>query len=249
MAMDQSKTHIVRSASSARQAEVLAVSLAEHLRAAIQQRGHARIAFSGGSTPAQLFKQLSLQVLDWSKVDITLVDERCVGEDDERSNAGMLRAALINELDAEPNFFPLFIPGENEASRDARFRGFALPFDVVHLGMGEDAHTASFFPDSSNIETMLDMNQLKPRLETQSSTSQERRVTWSLPALLQSRLIVLQLIGPKKWAVLESVLETLSEGGVSDEQRYQAPVLAVLLQTQLNDSNGVPCQIYSASEF
>jgi 6-phosphogluconolactonase len=249
MAMDQSKYHILRSANSTNQAVSLAVSLSKHLRAAIQQRGRARIAFSGGSTPVQLFKQLSLQVLDWSKVDITLVDERCVSEDDERSNASMLRTALINELDAEPNFFPLFISGENEVSRDARFRDFALPFDVVHLGMGEDAHTASFFPDSSNIETMLDMNQPKPRLETQSTNSQERRVTWSLPALLQSRLIVLQLIGPKKWAVLESVLETLSEGGVSDEQRYQAPVLAVLLQTQLNDSNGVPCQIYSASEF
>jgi 6-phosphogluconolactonase len=245
---EQFEPYITRNSNKAAQAEVLATAIAVKLSTAIRARGRAAIAFSGGSTPAQFLEQLANQPVDWSNVDITLVDERCVAEDDERSNAGMLRARLLDALPKQPTFAPLYVPGESAVERKARFKQFALPFDVVHLGMGEDAHTASFFPDAPNIEAMLDLRQSDPILQTQSPTSREPRLTWSLATILQSQFVVLQVTGAAKWAVLSDVLEALAAGEVSNTQLARMPILAVLARTQLGDLHGVPAQIYFASE-
>jgi 6-phosphogluconolactonase len=245
---EQFEPYITRSNDKAGQAEELAKTVAVKLTAAIQDRGRAGIAFSGGSTPALFLEQLAQQPVDWAHVDITLVDERCVPETDERSNAGMMRARLLDALPAEARFSPLFVPDESAADRDARLAQFALPFDVVHLGMGEDAHTASFFPDAPNIAAMLDLSRTDLLVETQSESSRELRLTWSLAALLQSRFIALQITGASKWAVLSQALEVLAAGALSDTQLAGMPILAVLAKTQLGDLHGVPAQIYFANE-
>lgn len=246
--LEEFESHVVRSDSARHQADVLADVLALRLREAIADRGSASIAFSGGSTPALMLEQLARRNVDWSRVAITLVDERCVPETDERSNAGMLRKKLLDSLGMQPQFFPLYVPGEDLADRDARFDEVPLPFDVVHLGMGTDAHTASFFPDSENIEAMLDLGQPKRLMQTQSISSREVRLTWSLAALLESRFVVLQLIGTRKLAVLSQALEVLSLRNAVEEQLCRMPILSVLAQTQLADAGRVPVQIYFASE-
>ncbi|MEK9764854.1 MAG: 6-phosphogluconolactonase, partial [Thalassolituus sp.] len=73
--------------SSAALARQLADDLAEKMREAIEARGRVCIAVSGGSTPVRFFEELSTRKLDWSKVRITLVDERWVDESDAASNA------------------------------------------------------------------------------------------------------------------------------------------------------------------
>lgn len=242
------ESNLVRDADAVSQAVALATAIAKHLEDAVEKRGRARIAFSGGSTPRLMLNQLAKQPLAWSRVDITLVDERCVAEDDARSNAGMLRRHLLDLLPARPRFYPLYLPDEDAAGRDNRFEGFGLPFDLVHLGMGDDAHTASFFPDSQNIEAMLDLEQPSLLMQTQSLSSRERRITWSLAALLRARHLVLQLVGSGKQAVLTEVLQVMGSGTWAESQFYQMPVLAVLARTRLADAGGVPAQIYYASE-
>lgn len=242
------ESHIVRSPDATAQAEALAVAVARELTAAIRHRGRARIAFSGGSTPARFFERLAGQDVDWSRVDVTLVDERCVDMSDERSNARLLHNRLIGAVSPQPEFFPLFVPGESEEARDARFAHLALPFDVVHLGMGQDAHTASFFPDAPNIEAMLDPNQERDLMETQSAASRERRVTWSLAALLRTRSVVVQLVGARKWQVLAEALDVLAHGNVTQDEYCRLPILAVLAHTQLGKPDGVPCRIHFANE-
>ena len=75
-------------------AEALATQVAARLRAAIAARGAALLAVSGGSTPARFFERLSHEALDWSKVRVTLVDERWVPESSERSNARLVLSLI-----------------------------------------------------------------------------------------------------------------------------------------------------------
>lgn len=246
--MDRFESHFMRCDTATSQAEALAATIAARLASAIVLSGRASIAFSGGSTPTLMLEKLAGHALDWSRVAVTLVDERCVSVDDERSNAGMVHRTLLQNLGSQPEFFPLYVPGESPTKREERLNAFPRPFDVVHLGMGEDAHTASFFPDSDNIAAMLDPRQPSRLMETQSVSSRETRLTWSLTALLESRMLILQLIGARKLAVLSRVLDALSLGRKADDQFFQMPMLAVLTRTQLAEESGVPVQIHLASE-
>src|SRR4051812_2102722 len=88
----------------------LADKVAETLSAAIAARGTASIAVSGGSTPKAFFEALSSRVLDWTKVTITLVDERFVPQDNPRSNALLVKANLLKNKAAAANFLPLYQP-------------------------------------------------------------------------------------------------------------------------------------------
>src|SRR5579859_1304309 len=76
-------------------AVALAERIAERLREGIAERGHALLAVSGGSTPRHFFEKLSRASLDWSKVQVTLVDERWVPESNERSNAALVKSLLL----------------------------------------------------------------------------------------------------------------------------------------------------------
>ena len=88
-------------------AKQLADSLAKRIREAIEARGRVCIAVSGGSTPVRFFRELSQRKLDWSKVLITLVDERWVDETDAASNARLVRENLLQNEAATAYFLPL----------------------------------------------------------------------------------------------------------------------------------------------
>ncbi|MDQ6646366.1 MAG: 6-phosphogluconolactonase, partial [Pseudomonadota bacterium] len=143
------------------QAVALAERIAEQLRDGLAERGHATLAVSGGSTPKALFACLSREKLDWSRVRITLVDERWVDVDGERSNARMVRSSLLQNEAAAAHFVPLYTgdatPEGGLAVANECIEALALPFDAVVLGMGDDGHTASFFPGGDNLHEALDL--------------------------------------------------------------------------------------------
>jgi len=242
--VNEPNEYIVRSESAAKQAETLSASIADHLSSAIAERGVASVAFSGGSTPVHMLQQLATESLDWSRVVVTLVDERCVDEANERSNARLVRTNFLDRLTEKPQFVPLFIPAETAAERNARLSQVHRPFDVVHLGMGTDAHTASFFPDASNIDELLDLQHPYAWQHVQSVSSVETRLTWSLAALLQTRYFALQLIGGEKWRVFADALSHVERGRLTAEERRALPVAAYLAETQLADPDGIAGQIY-----
>ena len=247
---------VIRHSSSSEQAKLLAKDIASRLNNAIATKGWASIAFSGGSTPALMFKQLARQAVDWSKVSITLVDERCVDIDSDRSNTAMLYKAFIDTLVVKPQFYPLYQEGESDTECALRLESFPHRFDIVHLGMGEDAHTASFFPDAKNIAELLDLKQSNNLMYALSESSQERRITWSLAALLNARYIVLQLRGQAKWDVIDKVcmqayLLTGNQASASvDFQSYRLkfPIFSVLEQSVLFKEDGVSLKIDYAVE-
>jgi 6-phosphogluconolactonase len=192
-------------------AEALAARVAAQLRAALDARGEAVLAVSGGSTPKHFFERLSREPLDWPKVTVTLVDERWVPESSERSNARLVKASLLQHEASAAGFVPLYAeaPTPEAAVAALRARVAALPatFDVVVLGMGGDGHTASFFPGGDRLVEALDRHGTARVLPMRAPGAGEPRVTFTLPALLDSRALFLHVEGEAKRAVLDAARE------------------------------------------
>ena len=192
-------------------AETLARDVADELGRAIEAKGRATLAVSGGTTPKLFFEKLSKIDIPWSRVSVTLVDERQVPETSERSNARLVRTHLLRNKAAAASFIPL--AGNPDAARVAAF-------DVAVLGMGSDGHTASFFPGGDRLSEALDAESGKRLIEMTAPGAGEPRLTFTLPVLEQAGRLALHIEGAEKRQVLKRALE---EGPEED-----MPVRAVL---------------------
>jgi 6-phosphogluconolactonase len=193
--------------------EAMARSMAEDiaalLRAAIDARGHASLVVSGGSTPAPMFRCLSALALAWEHVVVTLADERWVTPDADDSNERLARTNLLQGAAAAARFVglktPAATPEAGLAETEAALHRIARPFDVMVLGMGDDGHTASLFPGTAELSAALDPT--APALcAPVRPAGLQPRMTLTLPAILDSRRILLQLAGENKWDVYEQAL-------------------------------------------
>jgi 6-phosphogluconolactonase len=198
-------------------AENLARDVAEELARAIEAKGRATLAVSGGTTPKLFFEKLSEMDIAWPRVSVTLVDERQVPETSERSNARLVRMHLLKNRAAAAAFIPL--AGNPEAEK-------APPFDVAVLGMGSDGHTASFFPGGDRLKEALDPASGKRLIEMTAPGAGEPRLTFTLPMLEQAGRLALHIEGAEKQQVLR---KALAEGPAEDMPvravlRSQAPV-------------------------
>jgi 6-phosphogluconolactonase len=184
----------------------LADKVAETLSAAITVRGSASIAVSGGSTPKAFFQALSSHSIDWGKVTVTLVDERFVPSDNPRSNHLLVQENLLKDKAAAAKFLPLYQAAASveEAAVIATEKTKAIghPFDVAILGMGNDGHTASFFPGGSNLKTALDPNTPRGIITMEAEGAGEPRLTFTFSSLQDARLLVLHIEGEGKKDVL-----------------------------------------------
>jgi 6-phosphogluconolactonase len=196
-------------------AVALSSSIADALRAAIQARGEALIAVSGGSTPKRLFELLSNETLDWSRVTVTLVDERWVPDTDERSNARMVEALLLQHKAADAEFVPLYVeaatPEAGIAEVRTRVSALKHPFDVVVLGMGPDGHTASFFPGGDRLDEALDLDNTAQVLPMRAPGAGEPRITFTLRELLTAQTLYLHIQGNDKRNVLQKAVKPDSD--------------------------------------
>ena len=197
-------------------AQALASSVADDLRTALQERQVASLALSGGNTPKAFMRALSAQSLDWSRVTVTLVDERWVPEDNARSNAALLRENLLQGPAAAARFLPLHRDTATpEEALDALERDLAAlpsPFDAVVLGMGNDGHTASFFPGGDRLADALDPDSTLRVLPMRAPGAGEPRITLTLPTLLAARHLYLHIEGEEKRAVLAQALGETDAG-------------------------------------
>ncbi|MFT3791931.1 MAG: 6-phosphogluconolactonase [Rudaea sp.] len=190
-------------------AEALAGAIADDLAHAIAERGQALLAVSGGRTPQRFLQTLSMQPVDWSKVVVTLVDERWVPPTDARSNETFVRANLLQGRAAAARFVPLYeagaaAPEDGMPAVTARVAMLDLPFDALVLGMGEDGHTASFFPDGDHLAEATDPKTDAVVLPMRAPGAGEPRITLTLPVILDSRAIYLHIEGERKREVLEN---------------------------------------------
>ena len=210
-----------RDAASLAVAELIAHALERRLAA---EGGRACFVATGGSTPAPVYDRLCDRPLDWSRVDITLSDERWVAPTSPDSNERMVREHLLQGRAASARLVPLnaHAPDVETAAALTEPQVSPLaPFDVVLLGMGEDGHFASLFPGSPALAGGLDLagERFCIGVPAGEPAPPQPRISLTLKAILASRLIVLLITGETKRAVLDQAL-----GGAD------LPVRALLLQ-------------------
>ncbi|KFA59844.1 6-phosphogluconolactonase [Gilliamella sp. wkB18] len=210
--------------------EDLASRIIGALKQAIDQKGYASFAVSGGKTPIPLFTILSQQSLEWNRIFITLVDDRWVDNTDDASNEKLVLTYLLQNKAKSANFVGLKNdcdnPFDGAEITDKVLDKFPMPFDVLILGMGEDGHTASLFPGAANLAAGLDMNSGKKVVGMTPLTAPLDRISLTLPTILNSKNIYLHLIGGSKLNVLEQ-----AEKG---DDINQMPIRTIIKQNQTN---------------
>ena len=191
------------------------MSIAGQLRAAIAKRGRATLAVSGGRSPIALFESLRSQTLDWPRVSVVLVDERCVPHEHADSNTAMVRQHLLQGAASLALFVPPFdtVPADLDdtalqalvAVANHRMKAVPFPLDVIVLGMGEDGHTASLFPAAPGYENAL--TNIGPVAWVRPETAPHARLTLTLPVLLMGRHVHLPISGETKLQVYQMAAE------------------------------------------
>lgn len=191
--------------------EACAARLTEALTSALATRPRAVFAGAGGSTPAPIYRRLASADLDWSRVTVTLVDERHVSESSQDSNAALLKQTLLIDRAAAARFLPLHSPAVTvdraAALAAAALRAEGGRLDAVLLGMGEDGHVCSMFPQSPTLKTLLSPT-LKPTVlgvprGRDGLAPSLERLSINLPYLMSAHRVVLAISGPAKREIFE----------------------------------------------
>ncbi len=200
-------------------AEGLALGAAEFifetLSKAAAHAGSASIALSGGSTPARTYKELAelshRRDLDWRHVKVYWGDERCVAADDPQSNFHMARATLLDLISIpRQNLYHMACEDDPETGAwryeqilRSHFPDQAFPqFDLILLGLGDDGHTASLFPDTQilNERERWVAPVYVPRLDSW-------RISLTLPAINAASTVAFLVSGEAKASILKETLE------------------------------------------
>jgi 6-phosphogluconolactonase len=199
---------------------------------AVSERGRARIAISGGSTPKATFQLLAdpsqpwRSRMPWDKLELFWVDERCVPPDHTDSNYRMTREAMLDHVPVRPEnvhrmegeLDPNVAASRYESLLRNAFRleGAESPrFDLVQLGIGPDGHTASLFPHTDAINEM-------GRLVVANHVPQKDtwRITLTWPVINQSSSVFFLIGGTDKAEVLKEILT-----GPNDPERLPSQLI------------------------
>jgi 6-phosphogluconolactonase len=185
--------------------DAMAEAAADRLSHLITSEAKMTLGIAGGSTPEATYHELRTRDLDWKGVEAWLSDERWVPPDHERSNGRMAALALFDHVDANfhrPLWSEHLTADDSAAHYEATIRrllGDDRP-DVIMLGLGEDGHTASLFPETAALDERARwfVSNYVPALE-------EERLTATLPLLWKARLVMVLATGSNKArAVAES---------------------------------------------
>jgi 6-phosphogluconolactonase len=203
--------------------------IAEALARRLEGQGEASLVVSGGTSPAGVFAELAKTALSWSGVHVILSDERWVPPDHEDSNEKLVRETLLAGEATSATLLPVFRQGATIEERCSEINEELLlapfPFACALLGMGEDGHFASLFPDAENLQEGLDVDSRQLCIPVQTTASPHPRVSLTLSALSRSDEIVLLIFGDAKRDVYEAARTSTNGSPVSHLLRQKrAPV-------------------------
>ena len=170
---------------------------AHTVREAVRDHEGFAVAVSGGQTPWRFFEVLRASALPWSAIDVFQVDERIVPPGDPDRNLSRLEAVLP----AGPTVHPMPVDASDlEAAADRYASELPERFDLIHLGLGSDGHTASLVPGDPVLE-------VRDRLVAVTSTYRgERRMTLTYPALERAMNVMWLVEGAEKAPALKRLL-------------------------------------------
>lgn len=213
----------------------LSKSIAKRLLVAIEENNKAVLLVSGGSTPKSLFKSLSNTKLPWEKVTISLCDERIVSLDHKDSNSNLLKEYLLKNYASNANFKPLY-NGSIDLSEAIKYSNKLMEsfetIDVLILGMGEDAHTASLFPNNEKLEEAYDLKNIDSTLLVSPKSAPYDRISLTLATILRAKNIYVHFEGDKKKDIFEKAIES--------KDIYRYPISSIFDQSHEN------IQVYTA---
>ena len=193
-------------------ARAAADRIGEALQRRLDAQGDASVVVSGGTSPAGVFAELASKALAWSDVHIILSDERWVPADHEDSNERLVRDTLLSGQAQEASLLPMYKAGVTIEDRcgelNDELRLAPFPFACALLGMGEDGHFASLFPDAENLDEGLDVDSSELCIPVKTAASPYPRVSLTLSALSRSDEILLLIFGDAKRAVYESAKQS-----------------------------------------
>jgi 6-phosphogluconolactonase len=189
-----------------------AEQIAAALRTQLNAQDDAALIVTGGSSPARCYSELSDTELEWSHVHVLLSDERWVPASDDNSNEKLVRETLLINDAAEADLVPIYSADTTAVKRCLKLNellpAMPLPFACALLGMGEDGHVASLFPDAENLLAGLDENSSDWCIPVSTAASPHPRVSLTMNALLSSEQIVLLIFGESKRDVYERAKST-----------------------------------------
>ena len=171
----------------------VAAATAKRLARAVQEGGN--VVLTGGRTPKQAYQQAAKDAADWSKVELWWGDERCVPPEEENSNYGMAKKALLDNLEVAPRAVHRIKGelGKEQAAADYERELDDTQLDLLLLGIGPDGHIASLFPNAPTLRERRRVLPAEAGLEPFVD-----RVTLSLPTLRSAADIVFIVAGEEK---------------------------------------------------
>lgn len=206
--------------------EALSHAILSNLEKAIDEKGKASLLVSGGSTPKPLFEKLSRSPFAWEKVSVGLCDERWVDTSKEESNEHLVKKYLLKDEAAKACFVGMYEEGHDiyiaQKGCSEKMIQMLAPFDVLILGMGSDAHTASLFPENIKLEEAYDLKNPNFCIAIEPTTAPFLRMSLTLKAILSAKHIYLHFEGEEKIAVYQEA--------IAGEDSYAMPIRSVLNQ-------------------
>ncbi len=190
--------------------QALSEEIVRIIRKSIHEFGDARILLSGGSTPFGVYQKLAQEELDWSKVIVGMVDERMVENSNPSSNYGNLILVFSRAIERGALVLPMVMTTADWTKNLFLVKETYEPFfkrtDFILLGMGNDGHTASLFPNDSASEMDLNLDEIT-LLYTYAPAEPKLRMTCSKGLLNRSRNTVLMFTGQDKMRVFENAAQ------------------------------------------
>jgi 6-phosphogluconolactonase len=208
--------------------ELIARSLSivlSKITAAIEERGQCTIALAGGSTPEPLYRAIATQNLPWEKIHVFWGDERYVPADHPDSNQKMARLAWLERVNIPASNIHPMPTGAADPATDARAHQTELQqffqisdgefpaFDIVLLGIGDDAHTASLFPHTAAL-------QVRDALVTVGNKDGQPRITFTVPLINKARCVIFIVAGASKKPALTQIFAP-----AADEMTYPSRLI------------------------
>lgn len=184
-------------------AESAARFLAQRIKQTLATKADCLIALPGGNTPVQCLQMLADMDLPWPQCHWFLGDERCYPIKHPERNDSMIRTSFLNRINAEEDHFhpiPAELGAEQAALQYSQLLESYGPLDIVFLGMGEDGHTASLFPDNPAL------NSDKTAVAVYGAPkAPEQRISLSRTTLQSARIRMVLVTGAGKQSVIEKV--------------------------------------------
>jgi len=200
----------------------LAKEVTDILKEAILEKNSATLLVSGGNTPKLFFQELSKMKLDWRCVTIGLVDERWINPSNSDSNANLVDTFLLQNEAKKAKFVPIYLENcdcfSSEEKCSQTYKEIFSHSDVLILGMGNDGHTASLFPQSPELKEGLDLKSKKFCISIDPVYAKYSRMSLTLKSILDAKNLFLHLQNKEKLDVYNEAL--------TSEERY--PISKVL---------------------